>query len=57
MQLKQLEHDQIICKEVDRTYVPIKTNYHLSPLGQSLVPLIRAMDTWSRDYLQIVANN
>lgn len=57
LQLKQLEHDQIICKEVDRTYVPIKTSYHLSPLGQSLVPLIRATDTWGRDYLQVVANN
>lgn len=38
LQLSQLENDQIIQKEVDTGYVPIKTSYYLTEIGQSLIP-------------------
>lgn len=53
LQLQQLENDHIIRKETDPTFVPIKTRYHLTALGESLVLIIRSMDTWGRDYLKV----
>ncbi|VDG31090.1 hypothetical protein [Lactobacillus crustorum] [Lactiplantibacillus mudanjiangensis] len=52
LQLSQLEADHIIQKEVDPTYTPIKTSYHLTELGQSLVPIIQAMDQWGAQYIK-----
>lgn len=52
LQLVQLEDDHIIKKEIDTSFVPIKTSYHLTDLGQSLVPIIKAMDNWGQVYLE-----
>ncbi|KRN99858.1 winged helix-turn-helix transcriptional regulator [Companilactobacillus kimchiensis] len=52
LQLLQLEHDQIIKKEIDSSFIPIKTSYHLTELGQSLVPIIQAMDNWGANYIK-----
>lgn len=55
LQLQQLIDDAIIVKTVDPSYVPTKTSYALTSLGQSLVPLIQAMDRWGAAYIQIVS--
>lgn len=57
LQLSQLENDHIIQKEIDTTYVPIKTSYHLTELGKSLIPIIKAMDSWGESYLQATQSN
>lgn len=54
LQLAQLEADQIIQKQIDASYVPIKTSYRLTPLGKSLVPIIKLMDQWGEHYIQTV---
>lgn len=51
LQLSQLCDDQIITKDVDTSFVPTKTSYHLTDLGNSLVPIIQAMDTWCSHYV------
>lgn len=45
LQLKELEKDQIINKQV-YPVVPPKTEYSLTELGHSLLPVITAMDQW-----------
>ncbi|MFC6182120.1 winged helix-turn-helix transcriptional regulator [Lactiplantibacillus daowaiensis] len=57
LQLSQLITDQIIQKDIDTSFVPIKTSYRLTALGQSLVPVIQAMDQWGTDYIQTLAQD
>lgn len=57
LQLEQLEHDHIIKKEIDTSFVPIKTSYHLTKLGESLIPIIKAMDDWGEMYIDTVKQN
>jgi len=56
LQLAQLENDHIIQKEIDTSYVPIKTSYHLTSLGRSLVPVIQLMDAWGESYIRALTN-
>lgn len=51
LQLSQLISDHIIAKEVDTSFVPTKTSYHLTELGLSLIPVIQAMDVWGQQYI------
>ena len=48
-QLKELESDGII-NRVLYPVVPPRTEYSLTPLGQSLVPIIEALSAWGKDY-------
>ena len=48
-QLKELEADGIV-KRVMYPVVPPKTEYSLTPLGESLVPIIEALSAWGKDY-------
>lgn len=52
LQLKQLLDDQIIAKTIDKQASPITTSYRLTSLGESLVPVIMAMDDWGQQYLE-----
>lgn len=54
LQLSQLEQDQIIAKEIDVSFILIKTSYHLTDLGKSLVPLIKSMDQWGEMYIKTI---
>lgn len=45
MQLRELEHYGILYKKV-YDGLPLKVEYFLTPLGQSIVPLIQAIDKW-----------
>jgi DNA-binding HxlR family transcriptional regulator len=52
MQLAELEQDRVISKEIEADRMPVRTLYRLTDIGESLVPIIRQMDEWGRDYLQ-----
>jgi DNA-binding HxlR family transcriptional regulator len=45
-QLKELEKDKLIYREVIPE-VPVKVNYHLTPKGEALGPILTDMANWS----------
>jgi DNA-binding HxlR family transcriptional regulator len=49
-QLRELEHDGVIVRKV-YPVVPPKVEYSLSKTGESLKPLIQAMQDWGDEYL------
>ena len=48
-QLGELESVGIVRRVVHDT-VPMKTEYFLTELGESLVPIIRMMDAWGNEH-------
>ena len=48
-QLKELEADGIV-RRVLYPVVPPKTEYSLTELGESLVPIIEQLSAWGKDY-------
>ena len=50
-QLKELESDGIIRRKL-YPVVPPKTEYSLTDLGKTLVPIVNAMSDWGHDYFQ-----
>ena len=55
-QLRELESDGIIHREV-YLVVPPKTEYSLTPLGRTLIPIIAAMCDWGRDHMNEFIKN
>ncbi len=56
MHLRELEALQVIRKETTGSF-PLKAEYFLTPLGESALPLIAAMDQWgnaNKEYVQEV---
>ena len=51
LQLRELEQDQLIHREA-YPVIPPRVEYSLTPLGQSLLPLLVAMRDWGADYLK-----
>jgi DNA-binding HxlR family transcriptional regulator len=49
-QLRELEEAGLIVRTV-YAEVPPKVEYKLSPRGESLKPVVRALQTWREDYL------
>ena len=50
-QLKELEGDGIVKRKL-YPVVPPKTEYSLTPLGRTLVPIVNAMSDWGHDYFR-----
>lgn len=50
-QLRELEEDGIVNREV-HAEVPPKVEYSLTELGQTLAPLVDAMNRWGTNYSQ-----
>ncbi len=48
-QLRELEEDQLIQRKI-YAEVPPRVEYSLSEYGQSLMPLLRAMYDWGKNY-------
>lgn len=46
LQLKKLEEDHIIERKVYTTKPPLKVEYKLTSVGESLVPLIQSIADW-----------
>ncbi|VWD36082.1 transcriptional regulator family protein [Burkholderia lata] len=53
LQLRELEADNVVAREVYRE-VPPKVEYSLTPLGQTLAPLISAMRDWGAAHEQAI---
>lgn len=51
-QLGELESVGIVRRVVYDT-IPMKTEYFLTPLGESLVPIIRMMDAWGNEHREM----
>lgn len=51
MQLRELEEDQLICRKV-YPVVPPKTEYSLTELGKTLIPLITELREWGKFYFE-----
>ncbi len=49
-QLRELEQDGLIARKV-YPVVPPKVEYSLTPLGQSIRPILESMYAWGTDYL------
>lgn len=50
-QLRELEQDSLLVRTV-YPVVPPKVEYSLSPLGQTMIPILEAMYQWGEDYLK-----
>lgn len=48
-QLRQLEEDKIIDKIIFDE-IPLRVEYFLTPLGQSLLPVVKALSAWGEAY-------
>jgi len=48
IQLKSLEEDGIIKKEVFNIKPPLKVEYSLTDFGKTLIPLLKYLVTWGR---------
>lgn len=51
LQLRELEEDQLIHREV-YPVVPPKTEYSLTELGKTLIPLIKELREWGKFYFE-----
>ncbi|MFT3794092.1 winged helix-turn-helix transcriptional regulator [Flavobacterium sp.] len=48
LQLKQLEEDGVIKRQVFTTKPPLKVEYSLTDFGQTLIPLLEMIAQWGR---------
>ncbi|CAM5428089.1 HTH-type transcriptional activator HxlR [Streptomyces afghaniensis] len=55
-QLRELENDYIV-KRVVYPVVPPKVEYSLTDEGKSLMPILDAMYSWGRNYMDTVLEN
>jgi len=46
LQLKKLEEDKIVNREVQHNKPPLKVYYSLTELGESLIPIINSIAEW-----------
>jgi len=51
--LRSLERDGIVSRTVTPA-VPVRVEYDLTPLGQTLLPVMRAIKTWAEDNIEKV---
>ncbi len=48
-QLKELERDGFVCKTIFAE-VPLRTEYNLTELGQSLMPVLQQIHSWGSNH-------
>ncbi|MEV7414134.1 helix-turn-helix domain-containing protein [Streptomyces sp. NPDC089919] len=51
--LRHLERDGLVSRTVTPA-VPVRVDYELTPLGRSLLPLMRAIKSWAEDHMDEV---
>ncbi|MBD2703711.1 helix-turn-helix transcriptional regulator [Spirosoma sp. BT702] len=49
IQLKQLEEDGLVRREVFATKPPLKVDYSLTDFGRTLLPVLEAVAKWGRE--------
>jgi DNA-binding HxlR family transcriptional regulator len=52
--LRTLERDGLVSRAVTPS-VPVRVDYALTPLGESLLPVMRAIKDWAEAYIEEVA--
>lgn len=52
-QLKELEFHRMIGKNV-YPETPVRTEYYLTEAGRSVLPLVRAMNQWGKEYAPVL---
>ncbi|WP_307848825.1 winged helix-turn-helix transcriptional regulator [Microbispora oryzae] len=52
--LRALERDGLVCRSVTPS-VPVRVDYALTPLGGSLLPVMRAIKDWAEMHIEQVA--
>lgn len=57
LQLKALEEDGIVYRKVYTSKPPMKVEYSLTELGETLVPLVKSIANWGDYALSIEGNN
>lgn len=55
LQLKALEQDGLLVRQVYTDQSPLRVEYSLTALGQSVIPLLHAMAQWGNDVAAAVA--
>ena len=53
LQLSELAAHNVVYKTTAEGF-PLRSTYYLTPLGESIVPIIQAMDEWGKVYRQPV---
>lgn len=48
MQLRELEEYNIVYKK-EFDVLPLRVEYYLTPLGESILPIVQAIDKWGTD--------
>ncbi|HEY7049785.1 MAG TPA: helix-turn-helix domain-containing protein [Jatrophihabitantaceae bacterium] len=48
--LRNLERDGIIVRSITPA-VPVRVSYRLTPLGESLLPVVKAIKDWAEDHM------
>jgi len=54
--LRSLEADGLISRKMYQE-IPPRVEYELTPLGESLLPLIKQMETWASEHLGTIKKN
>ncbi len=49
--LRSLERDGLVTRTVTAS-VPVRVDYEMTPLGQSLAPLMRAIKEWAEAHME-----
>ncbi|AQZ68034.1 Transcriptional regulator, HxlR family [[Actinomadura] parvosata subsp. kistnae] len=51
--LRVLERDGLVARTITPS-VPVRVDYELTPLGQSLMPLVAAIKSWAQEHIEDV---
>ncbi|MGR6913696.1 winged helix-turn-helix transcriptional regulator [[Actinomadura] parvosata] len=51
--LRVLERDGLVSRTITPS-VPVRVDYELTPLGQSLMPLVAAIKSWAQEHIEDV---
>ncbi len=54
-QLRELEEDFLVHREV-YAEVPPRVEYSLTETGESIIPLLKTMDNWGKEYSKYILN-
>lgn len=55
--LRKMERDGLLIREVFDDETVLRVEYSLSPLGQTLVPVVEAAKRWAEENLHIIEEN
>jgi DNA-binding HxlR family transcriptional regulator len=55
--LRKLERDGLVTRTLYTDTLPIKTEYELTELGESLLPIVQAAKAWAEENLHQVQKN